>query len=188
MLLIVTLESAWPGNEDNAGTCMARLMLLETDSGILASQEPALQASGVVVQLIPMRPPAVQQSPSAVQGTAGTWPGGRFPHIAVSKVYVSVGRSKVSLVMSELMSPHPTSPRAAITEVVALSARGFMVTMLTPPRACRRRSRDRACATPQRRPSVRAARRLRRAPPPRARAPVRPRSPRSVAPPGGAGA
>src|SRR5579863_2995644 len=113
-----------------------------------------MQASFVIVQSRPAALPSVQQSLSVEQAMVGnarpSRAGGIF-HCAVSKVYVSVGRSKVSLVMSVLMSPHPARPRAAITDVVALSEKGFMVCILTPPGAGRQRSRDRACATPQHR-------------------------------------
>src|SRR5450631_4901893 len=131
-------------------------MVVAWDSGSLSTQDPAMQAS--VAQLRPAAVPSVQQSLSVVQGMLGKLmpcsAGGMF-HCAVSKVYVSVGRSKVSLVMSELMSPHPTRLRDAIADVVALREMGFMVPILTPPGACRRRSMDRACATPQHRPSAR---------------------------------
>ncbi len=152
MLLIEMLTSEV--YEERLGTWVDRLIIVACDSGSSAAQEPDIQASFVIVQSRPTALPRVQQSLSAPQAMEGnirpSGVGGMF-HCAVSKVYVSVGRSNVILVMSVLMSPHPTRPSTAIADVVALSERGFMVGILTPPGACRRRSRDRACAKPQRR-------------------------------------
>ena len=154
VILLIEMLTSDVYEERLGMTWVDRLISVCWDSGNSAAQEPDMQASVVIVQSRPATLPSVQQSLSVVQAMLGkarpSRAGGIF-HCAVSKVYVSVGRSKVSLVMSVLMSPHPTRPRTAIADVVALSERGFMVGILTPPGACRRRSRDRACATPQHR-------------------------------------
>src|SRR6185312_2439569 len=151
---MVTFERALPPKSCSCGTCIARLIELEADSGTEASQVEVdvLQSSCGDVQLMPTSVAAVQQSISDVQGTEGTIPIGKFPHIEVSKVYVSVGRSKVILLMSELMRPQPARAKARdTTDVETLSDRDFIPFTLTPPPAGRRRSRDRACAPPRRR-------------------------------------
>src|SRR5262245_17240730 len=102
--------SSWLLTLDSCGTSLRRSIFWNTVTGCLSVQTASSHTSGLAAQFgMGSGAGGLQQSCTtapAPQGTTGVWPAG-MPNFELSKAYFFVGRSNVTLEMSELMRPQP---------------------------------------------------------------------------------